>query len=85
MISSNLAGTTPGQDLNLSLDRVTANRNFTNKIWNAGKFILMNLEAVSDAEWADLGAADFSRPQALEGLQLAEKWILSSLHQVCDG
>lgn len=29
-------GTTVGQDLNLSLDRVTANRNFTNKLWNAG-------------------------------------------------
>jgi valyl-tRNA synthetase len=31
------AGTTVGQDLNLSLDRVTANRNFTNKLWNAGE------------------------------------------------
>ena len=35
-----------GQDLNLSLDRVLANRNFTNKLWNAGKFIAFNLEQV---------------------------------------
>lgn len=78
----NVSGTTPGQDLNLSLDRVTANRNFTNKIWNAAKFILMNLEGVSDAEWAGLAAADFSEQHSLEGLQLAEKWVLSCLHQV---
>lgn len=29
-------GTSAGQDLNLSMERVTANRNFTNKLWNAG-------------------------------------------------
>lgn len=39
-------GTAPGQDLNLSLDRVNANRNFTNKLWNIGKFILFNIEKV---------------------------------------
>ena len=37
------AGNTLGQDLNLSLDRVLASRNFTNKLWNAGKFIAFNL------------------------------------------
>lgn len=76
------AGTTPGQDLNLSLDRVTSNRNFTNKIWNAAKFILMNLEGVSDAEWSDLAVASFDTQQSFQDLQLAERWILSSLHQV---
>lgn len=49
-------GTAPGQDLNLSLDRITAMRNFTNKIWNAGKYILFNLEKVSDDEWRELGS-----------------------------
>ena len=39
-------GTSPGQDLNLSLDRVNSARNFTNKLWNAGKFVLFNLEKV---------------------------------------
>lgn len=42
----------------------------------------MNLEDVSDDEWAALTEADFSKRQSLEGLPLAEKWILSSLHQV---
>lgn len=40
-------GTSPGQDLNLSLDRVNSSRNFTNKLWNAGKFVLFNLDKVS--------------------------------------
>ena len=39
-------GTAPGQDLNLSLDRVNASRNFTNKLWQAGKFLLFNLDKV---------------------------------------
>ena len=40
------AGNTLGQDLNLSLDRVLASRNFANKLWNAGKFIDFNLAQV---------------------------------------
>lgn len=40
-------GTAVGQDLNLSSERVTAARNFTNKLWNAGKFVLFNLAQVS--------------------------------------
>ena len=61
-------GTAPGQDLNLSLDRVNANRNFTNKLWNVGKFILFQLDGnskVDDAEWARLAAADYSSAASL--------------------
>lgn len=79
------AGTTAGQDLNLSLERITANRNLTNKLWNAGKFIALQLEGVPDAELAALAGADYSRPGALAGLPLAERWVLSELHQVRDG
>lgn len=42
----NPAGNTLGQDLNLSLERVLSSRNFTNKLWNAGKFIDFNLAGV---------------------------------------
>lgn len=76
------AGTTAGQDLNLSLDRVNSNRNFTNKLWNAGKFILFQLEGVSDAEWQQLSGADFSSSSSWQGLSLSDRWVLSSLHQV---
>jgi len=40
-----LVGTTPGQDINLSLEKVGANRNFANKLWNAGRFVLGALES----------------------------------------
>ena len=76
------AGTTAGQDLNLSLDRVLGNRNLTNKLWNAGKFLQMQLTACTDSELADLAAADYSTPQSLANLPLVERWILSALHQV---
>ena len=38
-----LTGSTPGNDMNLSIDRVRANRNFANKIWNATRFTVANL------------------------------------------
>jgi valyl-tRNA synthetase len=39
-----LVGSTPGNDMNLSIKKVEANRNFINKIWNAGRFVLSALE-----------------------------------------
>lgn len=39
-----LVGSTPGKDMNLSVKKVEANRNFANKIWNAGRFIISTLE-----------------------------------------
>lgn len=75
-------GTTAGQDLNLSMDRVVGSRNLTNKLWNAGKFLQMALAQAPPSGLAALAAADFSRPNALAGLPLTERWMLSSLHQV---
>ncbi|MBR3908239.1 MAG: valine--tRNA ligase [Clostridia bacterium] len=58
-------GNSPGNDMRYIPERVEASRNFANKIWNAARFILMNLE--SDDEIA-LNLAD---------LVLEDKWILS--------
>ncbi|KAL3143467.1 hypothetical protein ABBQ38_002278 [Trebouxia sp. C0009 RCD-2024] len=77
-------GTTAGQDLNLSEERLLSSRNFTNKLWNAGKFILFNLEQLDEEEWSGLAQADFSSPGALHQLPLPERWVLSALHQVID-
>ena len=78
------AGTTPGQDLNLSMDRVVSTHAFVNKLWNAGKFILMNLESLSDGsrEWTALETCSYSRPESWAGLALTERWVLSALHEV---
>lgn len=77
-------GTSAGQDLNLSIDRVNSNRNLTNKLWNAGKFILLNLEKVDDEEWDALSKVSLASPESWEGLELglSERWLLSKLHEV---
>lgn len=61
-------GTTPGQDQRFQWEKVEANWNFANKIWNASRFLLMNL--------GDFKVDDLS----LEGEQsVADRWILSRL------
>ncbi len=45
-----LVGSTPGNDMNLSLKKVEANRNFANKLWNATRYILGNLEGIPAPE-----------------------------------
>eukprot|EP00198_Chlamydomonas_reinhardtii_P003262 XP_001692598.1 predicted protein [Chlamydomonas reinhardtii] len=77
-------GTAVGQDLNLSSERVTAARNFTNKLWNAGKFVLFNLAQVSEAEWESLRGVSLSSPADLQRLPLTERWIISLLHKTVD-
>ena len=77
-------GTAAGQDLNLNMDRLASNRNFTNKIWNSGKFILYSLEGMSDEERVELVAAAEAVPGSLDSLPLAERWIVSRLHSVID-
>ena len=52
-----LVGSTPGNDANLSLKKVEANRNFANKIWNVGRFIIGTVE---DAPKTAAGKADWT-------------------------
>ena len=56
-----------GRDIRLSEARIAGYRNFCNKIWNAARFTLMNLEGIEPADFR-------GRP-----LELAERWILSRL------
>jgi valyl-tRNA synthetase len=48
-----LVGSTPGNDMNLSLKKVEANRNFANKVWNAGRFVLGTLDKSPSAPTAE--------------------------------
>ncbi len=66
-------GNSPGNDMRFSDTRVEASRNFANKIWNAARFILMNL---SDDEPA---------PHIPEGLALEDKWVLSRFNTLAEG
>ena len=64
-----------GRDLILSDDRLAASRAFANKIWNAARFVMMNLD----------GAPQPLAPVAHSQLSLADRWILSRLDAAIAG
>lgn len=61
-------GNSPGNDMRFVEEKVKSSRNFANKIWNATRFILMNL---SD---------EIDKPELPQRLQTEDKWILSKLN-----
>lgn len=65
-----VTGNAPGNDMRFYTERVEASRNFGNKIWNASRFILMNLEGKTVSE------------PALDSLTPADKWILSKANSL---
>ena len=69
-----VTGNTPGNDLRFSDKRVESARNFANKIWNASRFLLMNLENF-----------DKNFKPSENDLTLADKWIISRLNKTAQG
>lgn len=63
-----ITGNAPGNDMRFYWERVEASRNFANKVWNASRFIMMNVEK------ADVKDVDLSK------LTLADRWILSKVN-----
>ncbi len=68
-----LVGSTPGQDMNLSLKKVEANRNFANKLWNATRFVVGALDQ------ADLGVPFQEDISESQDWTLADSWIWARL------
>lgn len=68
-----LTGSSPGNDMNLSLERVKGNRNFANKIWNATRFVLTSLEQAPNLTTTEAAPAT-----------LAQRWIRSRLQRTID-
>ena len=65
-----LTGNAPGNDMRFYWSRVEASRNFMNKVWNASRFIMMNLDK------ADI-------PETMpENLSMADRWILSKVNNL---
>ena len=65
-----ITGNAPGNDMRFYWERVENSRNFANKIWNASRFIMMNMEK-----------ADFSQVK-LSDLTIADRWILSKVNDL---
>ena len=63
-------GNSPGNDMRFSTERVEASRNFANKIWNASRFVLMNLDI------------DTCCLPELSKLQLEDRWILHAYNEL---
>ena len=66
-----ITGNAPGNDMRFYWERVESSRNFANKVWNASRFIMMNLEGKTVTE-----------PENLNDLCAEDKWILSHLNTV---
>ena len=66
-----ILGSTPGNDTRFSEEKIKASRNFANKLWNAARFVMMNLPG------------DFAPglPRA-DRLDLSDKWVLSTLNHL---
>jgi len=67
-----------GRDIKLAEERIVGYQNFVNKLWNAARFVLMNLGDGARAERSSLGALRG------EKLNLADQWILSRLHSTIE-
>jgi valyl-tRNA synthetase len=65
-----LVGSTPGNDTNVGIKKVEANRNFANKIWNAGRFVINAIDSLEDAKTDTLTTDNWS---------LADSWIWAKL------
>ncbi len=69
-----ITGNAPGNDMRFYWERVEASRNFANKVWNASRFILMNMDQMGeDACVASVDKASLTQ---------ADKWILSKMNSV---
>jgi len=78
-----VTGSTPGQDISLSMERIETNRNFANKLWNAGRFIVGIVSAASDEEMGDLQQVFHSDFRTnFQHLSVPERYILSRVHQL---
>ena len=67
-----ITGNAPGNDMRYSDQKVENSRNFANKVWNASRFIMMNMDETQEADTAVMP----------EGLEPADKWILSEYNDV---
>ncbi len=80
-----LVGSAPGSDMNLSLKKVEGNRNFANKIWNAGRFVISAISALQDKGNRASGnqaLAQSPNPFSLITWSLADSWIWAKLQQL---
>lgn len=70
-----MIGNTPGNNARMSMEKVEAQRNFINKIWNVSRFIISSLELTADSKEEKIDAKE---------LTIADRWILTNLKLTCE-
>ena len=68
-----VTGNSPGNDMRFYVERTEAMRNFANKLWNASRYVMMNLSEDAVNELPDLSK-----------LEIADKWVLSKLNTLIE-
>ena len=83
-----LTGNAPGNDMRYSEKKITNARNFANKVWNASRFVIMNVEKAGDEErrvFEEAGKDEsLGKIPCGISLQKEDKWILSKLNGLVD-
>jgi valyl-tRNA synthetase len=74
-----LVGSTPGNDTSIGVKKVEANRNFANKIWNAGRFVINAIEGISETGNQELGNPNHLTPNSYT---LADSWVWAKLQNL---
>jgi len=75
-----LVGATPGNDMNLSVKKVEANRNFANKMWNAGRFVISAIDSLAPHQLPP-NSLNFGGEKE-RGWTLTDSWIWARLEQL---
>jgi valyl-tRNA synthetase len=71
-----LVGSTPGSDMNLSVKKVESNRNFANKIWNVGRFVINAVNTLGDLR------LETNLQSPVPNYTLTDSWIWARLQQL---
>ena len=69
-----LVGSTPGNDMNLAVKKVESNRNFANKLWNVGRFLINAIDGLSSTQ--------VDNETSRQDWSLADSWIWAKLQQL---
>ena len=78
-----ITGNAPGNDMRFYMERVEASRNFANKVWNASRFIMMNMQQMLAEDASDaMKAAAVADTVDTASLTDADKWILSKANRL---
>lgn len=70
-----ITGVTPGNDVRYRAEKIEASRNFTNKLWNAARFVLMNLEDFD-------GQLDHAQPPVTD--DVIDQWIITRFFEIAE-